>query len=384
MDVKIYRKNNHCIIEHGSIKRYFSGDEMSIYSLNDNWTIVNTSQKNESFSFNYADVQNENGVYIGSVEQVEDYLTLVTNFKKNENTDSAASFSLLEDGKIVGQLAYVTDSQGTAWLPSTLGGSYYPKGWYVWNGTEWVSDRNSTAAELDTIKNDISTLQAGGGGGGGGGGADTQDLSIIGQVLSLTDGGSVTLPDTNTQLSDADITALGYVKTDNNTQLSDADITALGYIKTAAAPSFFQVADAGTSMQLTTASYATVTGVWATPTINDSDFTFVNATGVLTVNTTGIVEFDFKATTRQQGANNRHELHVELFDVTNSTSLVFDAQYASRGNAQRVGSAYVSGFKVSVTAGDTFAIRVKDVGVTASIGDSLIAGSTYLSAKLYI
>ena len=38
--------------------------------------------------------------------------------------------------------------------------------------------------------------------------------------------------DNNTQLSDADITALGYVKTDNDTQLSDADITALGYIKT--------------------------------------------------------------------------------------------------------------------------------------------------------
>ena len=37
--------------------------------------------------------------------------------------------------------------------------------------------------------------------------------------------------DTNTQLSDADITALGYLKTDTNTQLTDADITSLGYIK---------------------------------------------------------------------------------------------------------------------------------------------------------
>ena len=37
--------------------------------------------------------------------------------------------------------------------------------------------------------------------------------------------------DTNTQLTDADITALGYLKTDTNTQLTDADITSLGYIK---------------------------------------------------------------------------------------------------------------------------------------------------------
>jgi hypothetical protein len=40
------------------------------------------------------------------------------------------------------------------------------------------------------------------------------------------------LPTENTQLSDADIAAFGYVKTDNNTQLSDADIAAFGYIKT--------------------------------------------------------------------------------------------------------------------------------------------------------
>ena len=33
-------------------------------------------------------------------------------------------------------------------------------------------------------------------------------------------------------MTDAEITALGYVKTDNDTQLSDADITAFGYVKT--------------------------------------------------------------------------------------------------------------------------------------------------------
>jgi hypothetical protein len=38
--------------------------------------------------------------------------------------------------------------------------------------------------------------------------------------------------DTNTQLSDGEITALGYIKTDTNTQLSDGEIGAFGYIKT--------------------------------------------------------------------------------------------------------------------------------------------------------
>jgi len=81
-----------------------------------------------------------------------------------------------------------------------------------------------TARDFDVIKDDVEDLQT------NGGGADTQDLSISGQVLSLTDGGSVTLPDTNTQLSDSDIAALGYIK--SNTQLSDSDISNLGYVKT--------------------------------------------------------------------------------------------------------------------------------------------------------
>ena len=298
--------------------------------------------------------------------------------------------------------------------------------------------------------------------------SDTQDLSIVGQTLSLTNGGSVTLPDTNTQLSDAEITALGYIKTDNDTQRTDAEINALidantnnfisGYTVTESdvtthegaltitesqisdlahfsgsyldlddiptgggtprtdeeiedvigaaisgsgttsvtyddaagtivvdtpAVSLFQVQDAGGTKQATTTSYATVAGVWATPSINFSDFSFTGSTGLLSINSAGYAEFDLKATTRQQGANNRHELSLELFDVTNSTSLVFDSQYASRGNAQRVGSAYISGFKLRVTAGQRFEIRVKHVGVTASIGDSLIAGSTYFSVKLY-
>jgi len=50
------------------------------------------------------------------------------------------------------------------------------------------------------------------------------DIAAMGYIKTYTD--------TNTQLSDSDITALGYIKTDTNTQLSDSDIGALGYVKT--------------------------------------------------------------------------------------------------------------------------------------------------------
>ena len=64
---------------------------------------------------------------------------------------------------------------------------------------------------------------------------DSQTLSISGHTVSLTNGGSVTVPDNNdnTQLSSADITAMGFSTTDNNTQLSEAEITAMGFTQSA-------------------------------------------------------------------------------------------------------------------------------------------------------
>lgn len=69
------------------------------------------------------------------------------------------NYSLLEDGENAGDIAYCKNSQGTAWLPSTLGGSYYLKGFYIWDGTTWKSDRNAIANQLATTVSDISTLQ---------------------------------------------------------------------------------------------------------------------------------------------------------------------------------------------------------------------------------
>jgi hypothetical protein len=63
-------------------------------------------------------------------------------------TQSAANYAALTPGTDNGELAYVYSSQGTAWLPGTVGGSYYPAGFYVWDGALWVSDRNAIAEQL--------------------------------------------------------------------------------------------------------------------------------------------------------------------------------------------------------------------------------------------
>ena len=54
-----------------------------------------------------------------------------------EISQKVTNYSSLAAGSSVGDLAYVEESQGTAWLPGSMGGSYYPAGWYVWDGSVW-------------------------------------------------------------------------------------------------------------------------------------------------------------------------------------------------------------------------------------------------------
>lgn len=54
---------------------------------------------------------------------------------------TVANFSALPDPTTNGGKYYfVLASQGTSWLPGTLGGTYYPKGTYYSTGSAWVTD----------------------------------------------------------------------------------------------------------------------------------------------------------------------------------------------------------------------------------------------------
>ena len=66
-------------------------------------------------------------------------------------TQQVDTYSDLLAGSEIGDIAYVETAQGTAWLPGTLGGNYYPSGWYVWDGSDWVSDRNAIANEINNL-----------------------------------------------------------------------------------------------------------------------------------------------------------------------------------------------------------------------------------------
>lgn len=70
-------------------------------------------------------------------------------------TQTASSFSNFTAGTNVGDIAYAINSEGTKWLPFTLGGTYYPKGFYQWDGANWVSDRNGIAEALYNLDNAV-------------------------------------------------------------------------------------------------------------------------------------------------------------------------------------------------------------------------------------
>jgi len=64
------------------------------------------------------------------------------------------NFTALNNAKppgTTGRFAYVLNSQGTKWLPGSIGGDFYDLGWYYDNGTDWTDDKVEIAKGLEDI-----------------------------------------------------------------------------------------------------------------------------------------------------------------------------------------------------------------------------------------
>lgn len=148
---------------------------------------------------------------------------------------------------------------------------------------------------------------------------------------------------------------------------------------------FFQVEDDNTTGQTTTATYADLAGIWATPSITDSDFSWNGTTGVLTVNTAGTLCLDILVMAYQATGANRTEMDIALLEDTGGgySIIMESSNYSHRNTTQRKGGASIPGFKRSVSAGDDFKIQVRDVGTAVDVGSSSFGPSTYISAALY-
>lgn len=56
----------------------------------------------------------------------------------------------------VGDFAYVQESQGTKWLPGSLGGTYYNRGIYYYDGVSWKTTEIPYQANLQQVNDGIS------------------------------------------------------------------------------------------------------------------------------------------------------------------------------------------------------------------------------------
>ena len=67
---------------------------------------------------------------------------------------------LAKTGMVSGDVAYVSNSQGTQWLPGTVGGNYYANGIYLYTSGSWTSDRNAISYELHLDDERLDALEA--------------------------------------------------------------------------------------------------------------------------------------------------------------------------------------------------------------------------------
>jgi hypothetical protein len=75
-------------------------------------------------------------------------------------TSVVANYSALPDPTTVpGEFYYCENSQGTAWLWGSIGGTYYPAGTYYSTGISWITTLTAYNATLDTVNAGIVTDQ---------------------------------------------------------------------------------------------------------------------------------------------------------------------------------------------------------------------------------
>jgi hypothetical protein len=98
------------------------------------------------------------------------------------------------------ELAYARNSEGTSWLPWTIGGTYYPSGFYWFDGVNWVSDRAAIAEQLQININDIDAIE----------------LSLAGKVDSVQGGTDISLDN-----SDPNNPVLNYTGSAGDADMTD-------------------------------------------------------------------------------------------------------------------------------------------------------------------
>lgn len=165
---KIYVSDNYIVVDIDGKLSMFPKNRSEYDESVDSFTLRKYPNKQvQIFSFkDVGDWFDIDGVVPFTVELLRTFLRQNTGFNTASGGSGAANvpitqsvdgYSNFADGTEIGQIGYSKISEGTRWLPGTIGGTYYPAGFYVWDGNGWVSDRNAIAEQLQNNLIDIQS-----------------------------------------------------------------------------------------------------------------------------------------------------------------------------------------------------------------------------------
>jgi hypothetical protein len=179
MATKVYKKGVNCIIDTGSGLPKIIPTAQTRFTVNGTSVqISDTFNREQGFSVVYGDLQNESGTPIGGQQACIDYLSTFVGSFSTGGTSGGTGFTLwnytaqnytdlttvVAPTALDGEIAFLYNSQGTKWLPGSLGGTYWPSGFYIYNGgtAEWQIDKNleAVAEQLHLNIQDIDDLEA--------------------------------------------------------------------------------------------------------------------------------------------------------------------------------------------------------------------------------
>lgn len=168
---KIYRKNNYLIIDNGTIKSggYLAKDiliEEIIENISYNIFGISPKFNNTSgqllHTVSIPNILKEDDSPYTTQEWV-DFYTVNTGFffeVTNGSGDTGsipanqfvANYSALPDPTTIPYQIWICENaEGTQWLPGSLGGTYYPEGGYVSNGTKWIYHKDNYQATQNEV-----------------------------------------------------------------------------------------------------------------------------------------------------------------------------------------------------------------------------------------
>ena len=170
---KIHRKNNYLIIDNGvDISEKYLAKDIIVQEIIDDTTYeiygilpkLGNGVNQLLHSVSIPNIVKEDNAPYTSVEWV-DFYTVNTGFffelaigeyGSIPEDQFVINYSSLPSANTVPyQIWVVENSEGTQWLPGSLGGTYYPEGVYISDGTKWIYHKDNYQATQSEVNNGI-------------------------------------------------------------------------------------------------------------------------------------------------------------------------------------------------------------------------------------